>query len=161
MQTEKGQTMLNKKKSSNKKSSNKSGFFKKTTKPAAAATPKKEEVKNTISNWFYMNDQEISAKKIYDYLETVDGITPEVWSELDILEVEFADKSTADFEGIEPCFQEEFSDGFLAEHKIVSVYTVTVATSNLKQVQNLMSSIAKECGGFFCSDTPDFEPIIR
>ncbi|MBE5959798.1 MAG: hypothetical protein E7256_00185 [Lachnospiraceae bacterium] len=153
--------MLNKKKSPGKKSSNKSGFFKKTTKPAAAATPKKEAAKNTITNWFYMNDQDISAKKLYEYLLTVNGITPEVWSELDILEVEFADKSTADFEGIEPNFQEEFSDGFLAEHNIVCVYTVTVATSNLNQVQELMSSIAKECGGFFCSDTPDFQPIIR
>lgn len=113
------------------------------------------------SQWFYMNSDEISVKMIADACPKEDGVDVQIWEEICVLEVEIPERKSIDFQQIETDLGDEFSNAFLQEHQIRTLFDVTIDEENYVQVEKIFTEITAKLGGFFCGDTEDFEPFVK
>lgn len=149
--------MKNKKKLSNRKS--------------FSATPK------VPGEWFYMCSKEITVEDIKKSLEEIEGIDLEIWKEMGVLEAELpsqeqkasSDKNevteeaevvSLDFSLLELDLEDEYSNQFLSEHDVKTLFAVAFKPDTYECIKPVMVKVKELLGGFFCGDTEDFTPVI-
>ncbi len=116
--------------------------------------------KPVISNWYIMFEEIVSAKMIAEQLEELGYTEIDVWSEINILELELAPKVTMDFEPMEP-FEEPSDVSFINENKIKTVYALTLSNGLEAAEKKAIRGILEKFNGLVCGDSDDFSPIYR
>ncbi len=119
-----------------------------------------EKTKGIPEEWFYMNKEDITVTDIKNVLEE-EGLSVEIWKELGVVEVELGNEFSLDFVTIEPDLRDEYSNQFLLEHQVKTLFSVTLRSEAFPIAEKWMKILAKRQGGFFCGDTDDFLPIVQ
>ena len=112
-------------------------------------------------NWFYMNAKELDVDRLKDVLADNKERKVEVWKEAGVLEIELPEEHSIDFEQIEADLRDEYSNEFLTENGVKTLFTVSIDPEHKKSAEKIMQEVIAGCGGFFCGDTEDFTPVIR
>lgn len=111
---------------------------------------------NVSGDWFYMNEKEISVRDIYDALKEKDKLEIEIWEEAKVLEINYSDKASLDFEMLRPYFKDKEGDEYLKKNNIHALFMVSFDEADFEIVSPIMKCIALTCGGFFIEDNMDF-----
>lgn len=111
------------------------------------------------AEWFYMSAAECSAGAIKEVLADT-ACEVEYWEAAQVLEIVLGEGSSMDVEVLEPDFQDEYSNAFLAEHRIRFLCSVTLKPEDYDKAREVMEHISSKIGGFFCGDTEDFTPVV-
>ena len=111
--------------------------------------------------FYYMTQKEVHVDMLYEALceSTSWGEHTEVWTHAEVLEITTGEKAGIYMEREEP-FEDEEDCGFVEEHHIETVYSVTVENGEPDTVKEIFRVITDRLGGFLCSDTDDFMPVI-
>ncbi len=115
---------------------------------------------NDIGQWFYMTNSEDSIRTIYEVVTKYDGVEVEIWESQDVIEVILSEEGSMDIEKIESRFGDEFSDEFMDNHNIKTVFAISFKPDLSDKTKKLMEFLVKEHGGMCCADTEDFMPQI-
>ncbi|MDF2868638.1 MAG: hypothetical protein K0R05_213 [Anaerocolumna sp.] len=129
------------------------------SKKSINSTNVKVKKEASITDWFFMCKQEITAKDIAEYLKQLNLGELDLWEELNILALEIGDRNSIDFEGLTGGFKGEDDIAFMKRHGFVTVFTVT-ASEDSTSIRGLFDGILKQFPGAFCADTEDFKPCI-
>lgn len=111
--------------------------------------------------WFYMQQKAVTVRDIEQALKEDDTVNVEIWEEIGVLEVEIPEQKSMDFEQTKPDLRDEYSNAWLAEHEVKSLFFVTLDAENFGKAQEIMQKITGKIGGFFCGDTEDFKPLVK
>ena len=112
---------------------------------------------NVPAEWFYMTTKLITVR---DVKSAVQEQAVEIWDEAGILELEFEDAKSFIFENTKVDLCDEYSNAFLEEYKIKTLFLVTIDPEYYEIAKQVMDQIIKSIGGFFCADTENFLPRI-
>ena len=112
-------------------------------------------------NWFYMNEQEITVRTIKESLETETEFSLEIWEDAGVLEIEIPEKKSMDLEQTKTDLRDEYSNDYLKQHNIKSLFFVSMDVTDYENVKKIMQKITQSLGGFFCGDTENFEPVVK
>ena len=107
-----------------------------------------------------MTPSQIRAKDIATLLENTDGITVEVWNEMDVLELEFSNANTMDFESLDLSFSDPSDLTFIKNHKIQTIFAIQLLEEDFSYVKPILEKIVVEYRGFVCADTENFQPVL-
>jgi len=138
----------------------KAGASKKNGGSKPAKIVKKPVQPDLPKNWYYMSPEEITVSEIKDVLDPTE-YDIEIWKEAGVLEIGVGDKASVDVEECEVDLGDDYSNDFLAENKVKSLFYVTIGTEQALRCQEVMKKIVAGRGGMFCADTDDFTPVIR
>ena len=114
-----------------------------------------------LSEWFYMNPDNISVSDIKEALKDDKDVTLELWNEAGVIEITLSDGQTMDVESAQVEFKDEYSNEFLQRNQIQSLFYVTIGRGSGAEVTTAMKQIVRQLGGFFCGDTDNFEPVVK
>lgn len=123
---------------------------------------KKEKVTKIFLDCYYMSENEIGTKQIYEVLtdserEVTERI--EFWDMAEVLEIEINEKSSIDIEKI-PYFKNETDRTFLEVNGIRSIFAIKTDEQNKQRMIEIFKLVINRLGGFVCSDTDDFMPYL-
>lgn len=108
-------------------------------------------------DWFYMNQKEISVREIYDILMAEKKLDIEIWEDAGVLEINYSDKKSLDFEMLRPYFKDKEGDEYLKRNDIHALYMVSFDEVDYDVVYPVMKYIVMNCGGYFCEDNMDLD----
>lgn len=114
-----------------------------------------------IKDWFYMNDKRITVTDIDECMQDADNVNIEIWKDAGIAELALEDGHSIDMEMGEAQFSDEYSDAYLKEHGIQTLFYVTIAPDFYANAEPVMKELVRRLGGFFCADTDDFKPVVK
>lgn len=117
--------------------------------------------KQVLHQWFFMSECMVSARNIYEIYKEEEQADAELWEAAGVVEIMFPDGTYFDFEWTQTELGDTYSNQYLEEHKIKSLFYVTVGSDDFEFVKREMKRIVQAEGGFFCGDTQDFQPIVR
>lgn len=131
---------------------------KKNAKKKEQMTPKAKKIEV-----FLMLEQEVTATKIAETYDNQTEIICDVWSELNIFELEYAKGMVADFEPIDmqETFEGSFDQEFIHQHNIKTVYITSYDENLAKEFYHACNPMLEAMGGFICADSDDFQPMYR
>lgn len=112
-----------------------------------------------ITDWFYMTPSEITAKMISDLMKLQSNVQVELWDEMNILQIEFKNKSTVDFEPIIINFKDPSDAAFVKNRNIKTIFEVTMEEEAFQEMKAVLKVMINQWGGFLCADSDDFKPI--
>ena len=153
------------KKSDSKKSFSGKKFVKNKADAKASVNSKnkKPSTPKVPGEWFYMCPGEITVEDLKKALEPVEGIDLEIWKEMGVLEATLCKNEEnygMDFSLLELDLQDDYSNEFLKEHQVKTLFSVSFKPENYDTIKNLMLTIKESLTGFFCGDTDDFTPEV-
>lgn len=123
---------------------------------------KNSNVKSTVSgDWFYMNSSNVMVRDIDQSLKSFQDLTTEIWEDAGVLELSISDKSSLDFEAMNPYFKDKEGEEYLKKNDIHTLFMVSFPSEDISQVIPIMKHITNHLGGFFCEDTEDFSNVIH
>lgn len=114
-----------------------------------------------VKYWFYMADKKVDVEDVKAALADMPELEVQLWKEAGVIEVEVPEHRSMDIEAIPMDLHDEYSNVFLKENGVESLFQVTIDTENAVFMQQIMHHITDKLGGMFCGDTPDFSPVIR
>lgn len=114
-----------------------------------------------VKYWFYMAEKKVDVEDVKAALADMPELEVQLWKEAGVLEVEVPEHRSMDIEAIPMDLHDEYSNVFLKENGVESLFQVTIDTENAVFMQQIMHHITDKLGGMFCGDTPDFSPVIR
>lgn len=114
-----------------------------------------------LQNWLFMSCQDITARNIKEFLDDDSSLSIEIWDELGILEITSGDDGTLDFEQIDVDLKDDYSNQFLADHQIKSLFFVHLNLTDTDTCHKIMRKITQHFNAFFCGDTEDFTPMVE
>ncbi len=109
---------------------------------------------------FYMTPSVVEAKDIADLLKENTDLNVELWPEMNVLELELANKNTVDFEPLSVDFKDPSDLAFVKNRKIRTIYGINLAEEDLSKVRRLFEQVIERFSGFLCTDSSDFQPIL-
>lgn len=114
---------------------------------------------------YYMTSEELKIRFLYDNL--INSLTKQnsqfdvhLWEEVGVIEVTTSEKSGMDIEYVADEFQDEEDVRFLEENKIKTIYSIKLDKKDISTLLVVFESVLHELGGFLCSDSDDFMPIL-
>ena len=109
---------------------------------------------------FYMSKQPITAREIGLILSKEFGQKTELWEELQIIEwiTEFGHSIDIEQTSKDAFAEEDLA--FLEEHQAATIYSISALDTDLPLIRKCFAKIAAKAGGFLCSDTDDFLPLL-
>lgn len=116
--------------------------------------------KPVYCNFFYMTDQTPEAADLYKIITTDAVKSAQIWDDAQVIEVELGDKKSIDIEKMTYDFRDEEDLAYMKAHKIQTVYTIETESSCVPEMTSVFRMITEKLGGFVCSDSTDFEPVI-
>lgn len=119
--------------------------------------PNKPEI-NIDLDLFYMTPTIIMAKEIYVFLQQEASITVDLWEDMNILQVELANKKTIDFEFIKPEFKDPSDQSFIQNRGVKAIYAITMEQEDFQEMKKIFAKVIQKFGGFICTDSEDFKP---
>lgn len=108
---------------------------------------------------FYMTPSKVSAKDIAMFFKDAEGITVELWEEMNVLELELSNQNTVDFEPLDINFSHPSDLAFIKNRNIQTVFAVSLTEGDLTMAKPYFERLVAEYSGFLCSDTEDFNPV--
>lgn len=120
-------------------------------KPLRVATP---------SGWYYMNKTSMTVEDLARGFDA-DLYDIEVWVEAGVLEVGVAEKLSIDIEQCELDLGDEYSNEFIADNGINSVFYISFKSSEEEKCMPILKEMLTRLDGMLCADSDDFSPIIR
>lgn len=109
--------------------------------------------------WLYLNKDGSTVRQIATALEAEYEI--EIWEDAGVLEVVLADGGSMDVEHTKIHPKDEMTRAFVEKEGYSEVFLVTFLPEEYLSVEKVMHKIMQVCGGMFCGDTEDFNPVIR
>jgi len=110
-------------------------------------------------NWYYMVPESIKVSDIKASFEE-GKYDIEIWDEAGVLEIGYAEKASMDIETVEVDLRDEYSNEFMANRGVKSLFFVTIKPEDFVACEKIMKEIIHRNGGFFVGDTEDFTPEI-
>lgn len=111
-------------------------------------------------NWYIMFEEEISVAQIAEHLELLGYKEIDVWNDINILTLEMEDKTSLDFEPMEP-FESEEDVNFLEKYKIKTIYALTLSKGLTKIEKKICREILEKFNGLICSDSEELYPVYQ
>ncbi len=133
--------------------------FNKSTGSSKINTELDKKQKVTITDWYYMTPGDVNAKMIADRLKINGFSEVELWEEMNILQIELADKKTVDFEPVGYSFKDPSDVSFIKNRNIKTIFAVTLEEGNIELFRPVLKILLEEWEGFLCADSIDFKPI--
>ena len=118
----------------------------------------KKEIKNYI-DLLYMTPSQINVKELATLLQENQGITVEVWEEMNVIEVELGNENSVDFELIDKDFKEPSDVSFVRNRNIQTIFAINMCEEDLDMVSEYFEAIVAKYNGFLCADSEDFYPV--
>lgn len=112
-----------------------------------------------ITDYFYMSPNLMTAKMIEDIIKSEKGIQVDLWEEMNILQIEFSNKLTVDFEPMNNEFKDSSDAAFIKNRNVKTIFAVTIDDGAFEILKPLLRLIITEFDGFLCADSVDFKPI--
>lgn len=123
---------------------------------------KKQVQQATVpAEWLYMNDAVIDFEAIKEAFSGEERVNVQIWEEAGVAELEIADAKSIDLERSKVDLGDEYSNAFLAEHQVQTLFLVTISPGDFTNSKPVMEFMVQKLGGFFCGDTEDFTPVIK
>lgn len=126
----------------------------------------KSEKKKTAQNvgnlpwgWFLMGKKEYTVLDLKAALDEK-KYDIEIWNEAGILEIGIDEKNSMDIEVGETDFGDEYSNAFVAEHDIKSVFYLSFRPEIYEECKKIMQRFVECLDCIICADTEDFMPQI-
>lgn len=110
--------------------------------------------------WYYMSQQEITVSELAKALDE-SRYDIEVWVDAEVLEIGVEEKVSVDVEDCELDLGDEYSNDFLAQNEVKSLFYVSFPATAGDVCKPVLKEIVVALGGMFCKDTEDFTPVIR
>jgi hypothetical protein len=107
----------------------------------------------------YMTPDEVSSKEIAELFQEDSGITIELWSEMNVLELVLKSNNSVDFEPLEASFKDPSDASFIKNRNIHTIFAITLCESDLESVIPYFERIVQTYSGFICADSADFNPV--
>lgn len=114
--------------------------------------------KKKILEFYYMTPEKTDARELMSLVKSVDEEKVDIWPELNLMEV-VLDSDSLIFQDGRECFIDPLDLEFIEEKKIQSIYVVSYEEGDSMKARAVIKEIMEAKGGFFCSDTEDFEPM--
>lgn len=123
---------------------------------------KKPEKNVSIEQYFYyMAEGDISVGDLYQVVIRSNELAAktEVWLEAEVIEIGTGEKAGIYLEKAD-MFDEEDDLRFVTEHHVKTIYSLCAQNSDIDIVRKVFAEVVDTIGGFVCSDTDDFMPVI-
>ena len=123
---------------------------------------KKPEVKKL--ELLYMGTKEASVKDLEEVLvadlseEEKENV--QIWPQIGIMEITLPSEQVVDVETMNGFMDNEEDLAFMKEHGIETVYALTMEETALEAFRPMAERWMNAFGGFVCSDSDDFMPMI-
>lgn len=136
--------------------------MKKNKKKNRASLLKKPEVKKL--ELLYMGNKEVTVKELEEVL--VEGMTEEqketvqIWPQIQIMEITLPSEQVVDVESMNGFMDNEEDLVFMKDNDIQTVYALTMEETALEAFAPYAEKWMTAFGGFVCSDSDDFMPMI-
>lgn len=108
----------------------------------------------------YMSPNEVTAKELAELLKYTEKTTIELWDEMNVLELEFPNQNTVDFEPVEVYFKDPSDAAFVKNRNIRTIFAINLAEEDLETVKALFEPVISRFSGFLCTDSSDFLPVL-
>ena len=137
-------------------------LMKKGNKKNRASLLKKPQPK--VMELLYMSEKEVSVKELESIL--IEGLSEkekesiQVWPQIGIMEVTLPSEKTVDVETMNGFMDNEEDLQFMKEQGVASVYAITVEETAFEEFKPLVEKWMQAFGGFVCSDSDDFMPVV-
>lgn len=133
----------------------------KTKKTLGQKILKKKVVASIPTEWYYMSPDRIKVEDIMEILGQ-EAYDIHMWKEMGILEINFKGeaKGALDVETCELDLGDEFSNEYLKEHDVKSLFYFAFKAEDEADSIAVMKKIVEKKSGLFCADTEDFSPVI-
>ena len=126
----------------------------------SSKTAKPEQPKTKVpEGWFYMSARSITVADLRDMLAD-SGYDIEIWEAAGVLEVGIEEKLSVDIETLDTDLGDAFSNEFVAEHGIQSIFYLSFPSKEYPKCRPVLERLASCEGGMICGDTENFEPIM-
>lgn len=112
-----------------------------------------------LGEWLYLAKEGVSVRQIANAVEGCYEI--ELWEEAGVLEIILTEGASMDVEHTKIHPADELTQAFVKKQGCTEVFLVTFLPEHHGMAENIMRRILAECGGIFCGDTVDFEPVIK
>lgn len=112
-----------------------------------------------VTDWFYMIPNEVTAKMISDLIKLQSNVQVDLWEEMNILQLELANKLTVDFEPMKIDFKDPSDAAFVKNRNIKTIFAMTIEEEAFKEMKVIFKLLFSEWDGFICADSDDFKPI--
>ena len=130
---------------------------KSTHKPAPKPLPKAPALP---IGWYLMLQPELTVEEIQTALSQ-EFYETEIWKEAGVLEVILKEKCSLDLESCPIDMQDEYSNAFLEEHRIHSLFYASFPDEAYEEAKAALLHILTHHAGLVCADTDDFTPRIE
>ena len=127
--------------------------------PAKPKTPARPALR-LPSGWYLMVQEEVTVTELQSVM-TKNLLETEIWKDAGILEVILKEKCSLDLETCPLDLEDDYSNEFLAEHKIHSLFYASFPDEAYEEARTALRHILKVYGGIVCGDTEDFMPHIE
>lgn len=112
---------------------------------------------------FLMLTKEVGATEVIDALKERGMSGLDVWEAMGVFSLEAKEGDSVDFEEID--IKETFVDGsdlsFIKNREIHSIFGFRATESQIEQLKPYFKEITEIFGGFACSDSDDFQPMVE
>lgn len=112
-----------------------------------------------LGEWLYLAPEGVDVIQIAKALDQKYDI--ELWEEAGVLEIIFGEKKSVDMEHVKIHPKDALTTEYVEKNGCKEVFLVTFDASEFTDVKPIMQQILTQCGGLFCGDTEDFEPVVR
>ena len=112
---------------------------------------------------FLMLVKEVDAKNIIDTLKEKGLAGLDVWESMNVFNIEVREGDGIDFEAID--IQDTFVDSsdlsFIKNREIHTIFSFSATENQIEALKPYMKEITDLFGGFACSDSEDFQPMVE
>ena len=119
---------------------------------------KKPSAPKMPGEWLYLNKEELPLRKIYELFK--EDQTAEYWEAAGVLEISLPESGTLDMEDLEGTLGDDEGDAYLLQNGIHTVFAATIRPEDYEKAKEIMLFITQKRGGYFCTDTADFKPVV-
>lgn len=107
----------------------------------------------------YMTPEKITAKDIAGLFQGINGLTVELWSEMNVMELVIPNHNSIDFEPVDVDFKNPSDAAFVKNRGIQTIFALQLSDADLPAVTPYFEKIVTNFSGFICADSEDFSPV--
>lgn len=140
----------------NKKNTDSRTAGKNSTDKKAGKKNNRQQVSAFPSEWLFLSKSEVASVSLKDVLKQIEGAQVEYWEIAEVIEAEFDDETSMDFEKMEIAHADAFSREYCEKNGIQTAYIVTVRTQEEVKIREIMKLVSGKVEGFFVVDDGTF-----
>lgn len=107
----------------------------------------------------YMTPEKITAKDIAGLFQGINGLTVELWSEMNVMELVLSNDDSIDFEPVDVDFKNPSDAAFVKNRSIQTIFALQLCDADLPAVTPYFEKLVTNFSGFVCADSEDFSPV--